>query len=116
MVSEFKYKTNGYVIWPVVDENITGDARKKLLEEHQKTINNLNLNCPELVAIRRIWFFLSSLGKDCDSTEKDKTVFYLTEDDNLTEEERSMLNNFWYDNYWTLLTEYKYFNDRNKFM
>lgn len=116
MVSEFKYKANGYVIWPVVDENIRGDARKKLLEEHHKTINNLNLNCPELVAIRRIWFFLSSLGKDCDPTEKDKTVLYLTEDDNLTEEERNMLNNFWSDNYWILLAEYRYFNDRNKFV
>jgi len=116
MVSEFKYMRNGYVIWPVVDRNIRGDARKKLLEEHLKTINNLNLNCPELVAIRRIWFFLSSLGKDCDSTEKDKTVFYLTEDDNLTEEERNMLNNFWSDNYWALLAEYRYFNDSNKFV
>lgn len=115
MVSEFKYKRNGYVIWPV-DNNITGDERKKLLEEHEKTINTLNLNCPELVAIRRIWFFLSSLGKDCDSTEKDKTVFYLTEDDNLTEEERNMLNNFWSDNYWVLLAEYRYFNDSNKFV
>ena len=115
MVSEFKYKKTGYVIWPV-DSDIQGDERKKLLEEHKKTIEHLKLNCPELVAIRKIWFFLSSLGKDCDQSEKDKTVFYLTNDDTLTEEEKNMLNNFWSDNYWILLAEYRYFNDRNKFV
>jgi len=115
MVSEFKYHSNGHVVWPVKDANIQGDARRKLLEEHKETISRLNLNCPELVAIRRIWFLLSSLGKDCDAREKDRIIFFLTEDDALIKEERDMLNNFWSDNYWSLLSEYRYFNDRSIF-
>ena len=115
MVDEFKYKPNGLVVWPVTDSTIQGNERKKLLEEHKKTIDALDLNCPELVAIRRIWFFLSSNGEDCVAELKERVIFALTEDECLTAEECSMLLNFWYDNYWSLLEEYRYFNDVNKF-
>lgn len=115
MVNEFKYKRDGRVVWPIADSTIHGKERKKLLEEHKKTIDALGLNCPELVAIRRIWFFLSSNGRDCATVDKERVILALTEDECLTTEESSMLLNFWYDNYWSLLEEYRYFNDVNKF-
>lgn len=114
MVAEFKYSSDGYVRWPV-DKKVTGDERKRLLKRHKDTIDSLSLNCEELVAIRRIWFFLSSLHKDCDSKEKDRTVFYLTMDTNLAGNEVAMLENFYQDNYWSLLQEYTYFKDGSKF-
>lgn len=114
MVSEFKYHKNGIVVWTVPD-HITGDERKRLLQERKKTIDHLGLNCPELVAIRRIWFFLSALGKDCDQAERDRTVLYLTEDQDLTDGEKNMLANFWQSSYWCLLEEYRYFNEAKKF-
>lgn len=114
MVNEFKYLSSGYVIWPVNGE-IKGNERKKLVVEHKKTIDILGLNCDELVAIRRIWCFLSSINKDCADKIKDRTVLFLTEDDDLTDDELNMLRNFWSDNYWCLLEEYRYFNDKAKF-
>ena len=114
MVSEFKYLRSGYVIWPV-DREIIGEERKKLVEEHKRTIDVLGLNCDELVAIRRIWCFLSSIRKDCTAKIKDSTVLFLTEDDDLTDDELNMLRNFWNDNYWCLLEEYRYFNDKARF-
>jgi hypothetical protein len=115
MVNEFEYKRNGYVIWPVVDTTIRGEARKKLLFEHKRTIDILNLNCLELVTIRRIWFFLAITQSDCATVDKDRVILDLTDNENLTSEEITMLQNFWYDNYWCLLEEYRYFNDINKF-
>lgn len=114
MVAEFKYSSDGYVRWPV-PEHIKGDERKRLLEAHKDTIDYLQLNCEELVAIRRIWFFLSCVQKNSDISEKERTIFYLTEDVNLTDNERKMLENFYQDNYWNLLQEYTYFNDISKF-
>ena len=116
MVSEIKYKSDGYVVWPVTDNSIQGEERKRLLLIHKNTIDNLNLNCPELVAIRRIWFFLTSLGQDCTKDNQGRTILFLTEDPSLSLEEEEMLKNFWSDNYWCLLEEYRYFNDRNKFV
>jgi hypothetical protein len=115
MVDELKYKPNGLVVWPVTDSTIRGDERKKLLEEHKKTIDALDLNCPELVAIRRIWFFLTSNGEDCVVADRERVVFTLTEDKYLAPDENAMLLNFWNDNYWCLLEEYRYFNDLSKF-
>ena len=83
--------------------------------KHRETINKLQLNCPELVAIRRIWFFLSSNERDCNVEEKDRTILYLTEDPNLPSHEADMLKNFWNDNYWSLLEDYRYFNNRERF-
>lgn len=103
------------MIWPVVDTTIRGDARKKLLFEHKRTIDILNLNCLELVTIRRIWFFLAAMQSDCATANRDHVILDLTEDENLTLYELNMLQNFWYDNYWCLLEEYRYFNDIDKF-
>ena len=113
MVSEFKYNKSGRIIWSV-DKNIIGPQRKELLEKHKETIERLGLNCDELVAIRRIWFFLANNNLDS-LKDKDRTIIFLLEDVNLTEQEKEMLNNFWQDNYWSLLEEYRYFNDVNKF-
>lgn len=115
MVNEFEYKRNGYLIWPVVDKTISGKARKELLLEHKRTIEILNLNCLELVTIRRIWFFLATNQTDCATVNRDYVILELTKDENLTLDELNMLQNFWYDNYWCLLEEYRYFNNINKF-
>lgn len=114
MVSQFRYMKNGLVVWPV-DENLQGKDRKQLLLKHKETIDKLQLNCPELVAIRRIWFFLSSNERDCNVEEKDRTILYLTEDPNLPSHEADMLKNFWNDNYWSLLEEYRYFKNRERY-
>ncbi len=113
MVSEFKYKEDGRIVW-TVDKNITGQERDDLLIKHKEAIDKLGLNCDELVAIRRIWFFLANNGLDLQK-DKDRTIFFLSEDDKLTQQEKDMLTNFWSENYWSLLEEYKYFNDVNKF-
>ena len=115
MVSQFRYLKNGLVVWPV-DGNLQGEGRKQAVLKHKETLDNLQLNCPELVAIRRIWFFLSTNGRDCNVEEKDRTILYLTEDPKLLPDEVEMLNNFWNDNYWNLLEEYRYFNNKDIFM
>lgn len=114
MASELKYKKNGWVVWEVSND-ITGEERKRLLKEHKETLDNLGLNCPELVAIRRIWAFLASVGKDCTPAERDRTILYMTEDPALTDEEKNALTNFWSSHYWRLLEDYQYFSDRNVF-
>ena len=114
MVSEFRYKSNGMVVWPVRSD-VVGDLRMELLLQHKETIDKLGLNCAELVAIRRIWFFLSALQRDCVPTEKERTILYLLEDKNLTNPEKAMLENFWSDNYWDLLSDFRYFKDHTKF-
>lgn len=113
MVSEFEYKKDGRIVW-TVNKAITGQKRIDLLKERKETIDRLGLNCDELVAIRRIWFFLANNGLDLQK-DKDRTIFFLSEDDKLTQQEKDMLTNFWSENYWSLLEEYKYFNDVNKF-
>ncbi len=113
MVSEFEYKKDGRIVW-TVNKAITGQKRIDLLKERKETIDRLGLNCDELVAIRRIWFFLANNGLDLQK-DKDRTIFFLSEDNKLTPQEKEMLNNFWQDNYWSLLEEYRYFNDAQKF-
>ena len=113
MVSEFEYKKDGRIVW-TVNKAITGQKRIDLLNERKEIIDRLGLNCDELVAIRRIWFFLANNNLDS-LKDKDRTIIFLLEDVNLTEQEKEMLNNFWQDNYWSLLEEYRYFNDVNKF-
>lgn len=116
MVSEFEYTERGYVVWPV-DANITGNARKQLLKHHKDTIDNLGLNCDELVAIRRIWCFLAKNGlKHDQKLDKDRAMIFLTTDGSLLPQTKEMLNNFWEDDrYWNLLEDYQYFNDVKKF-
>lgn len=115
MVKQFEYRRDGFVFWSVPD-NIQGEKRKELLKQHKETIDHLQLNCPELVAIRRIWCFLASQGKNCSEQEKDRTILYLTEDNSLSCAEHNMLNNFFQSNYWGLLKDYEYFNDIHKFI
>lgn len=115
MVNEFEYKRNGRVIWPVTDTTIRGKARKDLLKEHKDTIDSLNLNCLELVTIRRIWFYLADTQNDCATVDKDRVILEMTDSKDLTPEELSMLQNFWSDNYWCLLEEYRYFNNTDRF-
>jgi hypothetical protein len=107
---DFKYKSNsGNVIWknnPDVDS-----------KERMRIVNRvLNLNCSILKVIRMIWFFLSENGMDCKLSmdERRKVIDSLRPQCVFTDKE--VLQNFLEsDNYWNLLEEYRYFNDKNKF-
>ena len=114
MVREFKYRKDGYVTWPV-NSCLDEDERIRLSQNHKDTIEELGLNCPELVAIRKIWYFLSSEKIDCSINNRDDIIYSILKDEFLIEEEISMLLNFSNDNYWCLLNEYNYFNDISKF-
>jgi hypothetical protein len=73
------------------------------------TVNILGLNCLELKAIRRIWYYLSTHNLSCDESNKDRVINDII---TITEpQEHGMLLNFKNKVYWNLLSQYTYFNN-----
>lgn len=100
--NEIKYKINGFVEWIKEEADIP-------------TVISLGLNCPELKAIRRIWYYLSSHNLSCDESNKDKVIYdIITELEN--EDMLDMLINFTNVEYWRLLSQYTYFNNVELFV
>lgn len=105
---EIKYYANGNIIW--------GNDP----EDEKPTIAKLGLNCFELKAIRRIWYYLSSHDLDCEDTNKNLAIDDLlielgapkdAEDRNM----QQMLLNFKKVDYWELLKKYTYFANKDIF-
>lgn len=102
---EVKYYQNGDVVWTEDSEYI------------EPTITTLGLDCLELKAIRRIWYYLANKGIGCEG----QNSMQMAVDDLLIEigtpsnsEEKAMqqmLMNFKKDEYWGLLKKYTYFNN-----
>lgn len=101
--NEIKYKIDGSIVW--------SEDRADVFP----TVNILGLNCPELKAIRRIWYYLSSHNLSCDESNKDKVIYdIITELEN--EDMLDMLINFTNVEYWRLLSQYTYFNNVELFV
>lgn len=106
--SEIKYKKSGVVVW---SDNPDVDKRNRA-----RVINEvLCLNDDILRMIRLIWYYLSEQGLDCNLKEKERLRVIDTLRPKLPTIDRDIIQNFWQDNYWNLLDEYRYFNDVNKF-
>jgi hypothetical protein len=108
--SEVEYYSDGRVVW------------KEDPEDKIPTVTKLGLDCLELKAIRRIWYFLCTNGLTCEYRYKEKVVYTLIDElgDTTNNKEkkdmRNMLMNFLKTEYWNLLEKYQYFNDINKFI
>lgn len=99
--NEIKYKINGSIVW--------SEDRADVFP----TVNILGLNCLELKAIRRIWYYLSTHNLSCDESNKDRVINDII---TITEpQEREMLLNFKNKEYWNLLSQYTYFNNVERF-
>lgn len=106
---EFVYKSQtGRVIWK-------GNSFINKRECMRVVTDVLNLNCNCLRIIRMIWFHLAGKGLDCNLSKDEKTRVIDTISAQCNEMDRDVLWNFKNDNYWSLLSEYKYFNDIKKF-
>lgn len=107
---EVEYKADGSIVW-------TEDPEPEI-----PTVSKLGLDCLELKAIRRIWHYLVNHNMDY---REDKDSIYKVIDDLLIEsgipknsEERNMqemLLNFKKNDYWKLLKDYSYFNNKEIF-
>lgn len=106
---EFIYNSQrGTVTWK---KNSQIDKRVRA-----QVINDiLNLNCGILRMIRMIWSFLAENGQDCEISPSKKKWVIDTLYQRCDETDKEEILNFNYDNYWSLLEEYRYFNDKNKF-
>lgn len=105
---EVKYYANGNIIW-------TKDP-----EETIPTLTKLGLDCLELKAIRRIWYYLSNHDLNCEDTNKTIAIDDLLIElgDPMTSEDcnmQQMLLNFKNSEYWGLLGKYKYFANKEIF-
>ena len=105
---EITYYADGNIVW-------TEDP-----EEEQPTIVKLGLDCLELKAIRRIWYYLSNHDMTCEDANKNQTIDDLlielgvpknTQESNM----QQMLINFKKTEYWELLTKYTYFANKEIF-
>ena len=105
---EIKYYANGNIIW-------TKDP-----EVENPTIVKLGLDCLELKAIRRIWYYLSSHDLNCEDANKNLAIDDLlielgvpkdTDDRNM----QQMLLNFKKSEYWELVKKYTYFANKEFF-
>lgn len=107
--SEMKYKKEtGRVIWA---ENPDVDKR-----ERARIINDvLCLNDDILKMIRFIWCYLSEKGWDCNMPEDERRRVIDTLRPKCSVMDKDVIQDFWQDNYWDLLDEYRYFNDVTKF-
>ena len=95
--NEIKYKIDGSIVW--------SEDRADVFP----TVNILGLNCLELKAIRRIWYYLSTHNLSCDESNKDRVINDII---TITEpQEHGMLLNFKNKEYWNLLSQYTYFNN-----
>lgn len=107
---EFVYKAeSGLVIWK---SNPHLDRR-----ERTRVVNNeLNLNCDILRMIRRIWCFLAENDLDCVLPQEERRRIIDTLRPRFPlGNDRELIQNFVQDQYWLLLEDYRYFNDKNKF-
>lgn len=105
---EVKYKSNGSIEWTEDPEPIF------------PTVSKLGLDCLELRAIRRIWYYLATHNMGCEDTNKDRVIedllIELGKPRNAQENNmRNMLFNFKNLDYWKLLEKYSYFNNREVF-
>lgn len=99
--NEIKYKIDGSIVW--------SEDRADVFP----TVNILGLNCLELKAIRRIWYYLASHNLSCDESNKDRVINDII---TITEpQEHGMLLNFKNKEYWNLLSQYTYFNNKKIF-
>lgn len=108
--NEFKYKSqSGFVIWKD-NPNIDKRSRKDY-------IDTLGLNCEKLRMIRMIWAYLSSNQMDCNLSQVDRRMVIDKLRPNIQYFDKDLFQDFLVnDDYWNLLEEYRYFNDRNKFV
>ncbi len=105
---EVTYKTDGNITWSEDPEPVV------------PTLTKLGLDCTELKAIRRIWFYLASNGLSCEDSNRETTIEVLLNElgvpSNMKEREmQNMLLNFKKPEYWKLLERYTYFNDVGKY-
>jgi hypothetical protein len=96
--NEIKYKKDGSVEWIKEEADIP-------------TVISLGLNCLELKAIRRIWYYLSSNNISCDESNKDVVIYDIITELENEDEMLNMLMNFKKVEYWRLLSQYTYFNN-----
>lgn len=106
--AEVTYRADGSITWSEDPELVV------------PTLTKLGLDCMELKAIRRIWFYLASNKLSCEDTNRMPTIEVLLNElgipTNMKEKEmQNMLLNFKKPEYWKLLEKYSYFNDVNKF-
>ena len=99
---EVRYRTDGTISWKEDPEPVV------------PTITKLGLDCPELKVIRKIWYYLSSHGLSCDDANRVSTIEILL-DDLGDDPGREMLQNFMKPEYWKMLSNYTYFNDKSRF-
>ncbi len=106
---QIKYKKSGIVIWAANDE-----VEKR--ERHQVISEKLRLNCDILRVVRLIWCYLAenNLTHQLDMKDKRRVIDILQS--RAASYDSDMLNNFRNDNYWGLLEEYQYFNDKTRFV
>lgn len=105
---EIKYYSNGNIIW-------TEDP-----EEEKPTIVKLGLDCLELKAIRRIWYYLANHDMTCEDANKNQTIddllIEMGDPNNIQESNmQQMLMNFKQTEYWGLLKKYTYFANKEVF-
>lgn len=96
---EVNYYPNGNIFWEA-------DPRQA---DDIPTITKLGLDCSELRMIRRIWFYICSNSLQYSLNSKEEIIYALIADMDSNDDE--MLMNFMQDNYWNILSEYKYFNN-----
>lgn len=111
MIKEFEYKKNGILVWNDDSPEVAEKKRVWVSDEEK----GLNLNCEELVAIRRIWYFLANNGYDCNIEQDKREAILLVIASFAKAQERDSIYKFQNPNYWCLLNEYRYFNDTTKF-
>ena len=104
---QIKYKKSGIVIWSANDEV---DKRERF-----QVINKLNLNCDILRVVRLIWCYLAenNLTHQMDIKDKRRVIDILQS--RSASYDIDMLNNFRNNNYWDILEDYQYFNDKTRF-
>lgn len=106
---EFIYKSqSGNVIWKG-NPNISSREEKRIVDEV------LNLNCDHLRMVRMIWSFLAENRMDCHLTAGERRWVIDSLLQRCHEKDKELINNFRSENYWALLDEYRYFNDKSKF-
>ena len=108
--NEIRYKQSGMVIW---NDNQDVDKRERF-----RVINDeLKLNNDILKMVRMIWHYLSENGLDCTVNGADRRRVIDTLRPKCLTIDKGVIQNFLEnDNYWSILEEYRYFNDKNIFL
>ena len=102
---EIIYKSTGTVIW------------QSNSDEDVPTVERLGLNCAELKAIRRIWYYLDVNHLGCEEENKNRAITDISYELMKTGDRRmfEMVSNFRKHEYWALLADYPYFSNLDVF-